>query len=506
MSEETRGRSETSESAIPRAKRRKLVELDDPWDAVLDWELTGQGKALEEQTMKAIAKYYAYHRHQQKKTGRGRRGQLWTDTCKTFGISRSTLGKITRSIKANGSVPKVSHKRPREPLRLNSLDDEKLLEVRSWIYSAAIAGRPYFLNSIIKEVDDKWSIKISKSTMGRILRMKLALRFSKIRSHGTKIQNDRILVLLKTYLQKLEELMPLVKAGQRLLVFTDESYIHPSHAIKQYWFHVQDQDRVFGSPKGRGRRIILVHFGCKEGWIPGGEHVWECTGKETDATGDYHGNVNGEWWMNMFEKVCQQLKDRKKQCIFVMDNAKYHKLVGNPELDAIYWPGRTLSTALKPQLLKYLKDHNIPHENPIKVDDARKLARQHYQKDGLRLVQTARKYGHDILFTPPYWPQLQPIEMAWGQVKNFVARNRKGNDYTVEETLKLVKLGFEQVTPQVWEDMINNALNNGWTIKQEIAHREQLTNLAEDAAAESDDDVEEDLYSGDEDDVYDDEN
>jgi hypothetical protein len=29
--------------------------------------------------------------------------------------------------------------------------------------------------------------------------------------------------------------------------------------------------------------------------------------------------------------------------------------------------------------------------------------------------------GHDILWTPPYTPDLQPIEMYWGLAKNYVA-------------------------------------------------------------------------------------
>ena len=478
-----------------------MVEAENPWDAVADWELTSQGKPLSEQTMRAIARVYAQLRSEQKRVGRGRRSLAWAETCNLFGISNGTLNKIVRSIKKTGSVPKVSTKRPRAAPQLNSLDETQLLQVRCWIYQAAIDGKPYFLSSIVKDVEEKFKIKISKTTMGRILRVKLALRFCKIRSHGTKVENERILFLLKNYLSKLDALKPQIASGKVMLVFTDESYIHPSHAIRRYWYHIEDDDRVFGSPKGRGRRIILVNFGCKEGWIEGGEYVWECTGKETSENGDYHGNVNGEWWTNMFEKVCQQLQARKKKCVFIMDNAKYHKLVGNPELDAKYWPDRGLSGALKDQVMKYLKDHDIPHPKNILAPEAKKLARQHYQKDGLRSVQIARKYGHDILFTPPYWPQLQPIETAWGMVKNYVANNRTGDDYSVAKTLPLVRAGFKSVTPEQWQKMINDAIEYGEGIKKEIAKREQLEALTPEAADDTDDENDSSTYSDDEEDM-----
>lgn len=33
----------------------------------------------------------------------------------------------------------------------------------------------------------------------------------------------------------------------------------------------------------------------------------------------------------------------------------------------------------------------------------------------------ARKHGHEVLYTPPYHPELQPIEMIWGTLKNRIA-------------------------------------------------------------------------------------
>ncbi len=41
----------------------------------------------------------------------------------------------------------------------------------------------------------------------------------------------------------------------------------------------------------------------------------------------------------------------------------------------------------------------------------------------------AKKYGHQVLRTPPYHPELQPIEKCWGIIKNEVARN---SNFTME--------------------------------------------------------------------------
>jgi hypothetical protein len=57
---------------------------------------------------------------------------------------------------------------------------------------------------------------------------------------------------------------------------------------------------------------------------------------------------------------------------------------------------------MKTELTTYLRAH--PSIN-------RTLIRQHFDK-----------HGHQLLYTPPYQPNLQPIEMVWAYTKNYVAR------------------------------------------------------------------------------------
>lgn len=37
------------------------------------------------------------------------------------------------------------------------------------------------------------------------------------------------------------------------------------------------------------------------------------------------------------------------------------------------------------------------------------------------IERLARGKGHEVLFLPPYHPQLSPIELAWGRVKEYAA-------------------------------------------------------------------------------------
>jgi hypothetical protein len=38
-------------------------------------------------------------------------------------------------------------------------------------------------------------------------------------------------------------------------------------------------------------------------------------------------------------------------------------------------------------------------------------------------VDIANEYGHEVLYTPPYHPELQPIELIWGIIKIRIARD-----------------------------------------------------------------------------------
>ena len=59
--------------------------------------------------------------------------------------------------------------------------------------------------------------------------------------------------------------------------------------------------------------------------------------------------------------------------------------------------------------------------------------------------KVARSYGHEVIRTPPYHPELQPIETCWGIVKNHVARNC---DFSMNNLIEQLEFGFEKVTAE----------------------------------------------------------
>ena len=54
------------------------------------------------------------------------------------------------------------------------------------------------------------------------------------------------------------------------------------------------------------------------------------------------------------------------------------------------------------------------------------------------IVLLAKQHGHEVLYTPPYHCDLQPIEMVWSQVKGEV-----GRQYDTATTMQIVKQRLE---------------------------------------------------------------
>ena len=63
----------------------------------------------------------------------------------------------------------------------------------------------------------------------------------------------------------------------------------------------------------------------------------------------------------------------------------------------------------------------------------------------------AANAGHEVLRTPPYHPELQPIETCWGIVKNQVARHC---DFKMVNLVVQIESAFSSVTDKSCKGLI----------------------------------------------------
>jgi len=145
-----------------------------------------------------------------------------------------------------------------------------------------------------------------------------------------------------------------------------------------------------------------------------------------------------------FENFCRWFRDGllphiPAASLIVMDNAPYH----NVYVDGVFYP--TTSTK-KAELQSWLQQHHptMYQEAMIKAE-LLVVCRQLCPKPAYALDRIAEAAGHQILRTPQYHPELQPIENCWAVVKNHCAAKC---DYTMAGLRTHLEDGFEKVTPE----------------------------------------------------------
>jgi len=159
-------------------------------------------------------------------------------------------------------------------------------------------------------------------------------------------------------------------------------------------------------------------------------------------TGDYHDQMNWDNFSKWF--IHQLLPNIPKNSLIVMDNASYHNVLVDDALEA--------SSILKQELRDWLTAHHYDWTSDMLKAELFALCKKFAPIPQFKLDQIVKEYGHTILRTPPYHPELQPIETCWAVVKNHCRNN---SDFTMKGLRKELAIGFDKVTYETCQKIIS---------------------------------------------------
>ena len=129
--------------------------------------------------------------------------------------------------------------------------------------------------------------------------------------------------------------------------------------------------------------------------------------------------------------------------LIIMDNASYHNVLSTSSAPT--------TTCKKEKIRSWLEQQNIPlKEDCLKVELI-DILNKFSPSPTYRLDEIAAEQDHKIIRTPPYHPELQPIEICWGIVKNQIARNC---DFTMENLIVQLKDAFDNVASKTCMGLI----------------------------------------------------
>jgi hypothetical protein len=138
----------------------------------------------------------------------------------------------------------------------------------------------------------------------------------------------------------------------------------------------------------------------------------DAAGGEVNATRDDHGNFAADLFEFWFEALCRTLQSVYGQCPIHMDGAPYHKRRRD----------RPPTAADKVDVIRsWLTEHGAPVLPGDKKHELLARTPAEHMRPRYVSLAIAEEYGHRVLFTPPYHPDLQPIEVTCGVIKNHIA-------------------------------------------------------------------------------------
>jgi hypothetical protein len=339
---------------------------------------------------------------------------------------------------------------------------------------------------IAAELRSRLGAEVHRTTVRRWLRA-LGYRWRDKRYVGgmkPKAKHARIQQFILEYAAALKE----EETGTATIVYMDESYIHTHHAYKKGWFHPSDRN-VQGD--GDGKRLIILHAMTDRGllcvpdavasnWLSEpaltAELVFEEVLEDGQDSSDYHNTITGAkfvaWLRHRLFPTFTELYPGQKMYL-VLDNARYHA----PRDET--WVSCSAAQN-KHELAHLLLDLGVPElitcSHPPRTVPAERFASKVSEggpskKDMVAAVKTwleahpghnrtvveqlMSDRGYSLIYTPPFCPEVQPIELLWAEVKRHVAE-RSTMKRTVLQTREQTEESFQKVTKMFCNSIVKH--------------------------------------------------
>ncbi|CAF4647571.1 unnamed protein product, partial [Rotaria sp. Silwood2] len=339
------------------------------------------------------------------------------------------------------------------------------------------AGITTTVKDIQQTIADTHGTHISYWSIYYLMHDKMKLSYGLLKDATSLTQDPNRLKRIGQFLIKYAAALKLEKKKEAVICYMDESYVTTGHHSHYGWYS-GNEDKDIRTGAGVGKRLILVHAITNDGLL-------HKTGSSSNKTitaeliyeakhpsGDYHSNMDGHnfrlWSNQQLFSAFQAKYGRKKRMILMLDNAPYHKERGD---DYVNIKLMSKSDMIDLLVLKRVKNITIirngypkefqanewkfngpigPYKKELQVymeswikqypELQKTLLEKLFIEKSLDLKVNMPDF-HYLIYTPPYCPQVQPIELVWAYVKAYVAKEFT-TSRTLQQLIKHTKEGF----------------------------------------------------------------
>ncbi|XP_050516569.1 uncharacterized protein LOC126891436 [Diabrotica virgifera virgifera] len=201
--------------------------------------------------------------------------------------------------------------------------------------------------------------------------------------------------------------------------------------------HVEGLSTGLKHPSGKGKRLIVLHIGSKDGFVDNGLLLFE-----SKKTGDYHEDMNSDVFEQWLQRILPTLP---QNAVIVLDNAAYHSRK---------YEKMPTSATRKADIQSWLRQNNIPYTDDMVKAELLALVKNNPIEQNYVVDEMVKLTGRCVLRLPPYHCELNPIELIWTQVKGEVAR--KNSTYKIPDVKVLFNQALSNVTANNWQNAVNH--------------------------------------------------
>jgi transposase len=307
--------------------------------------------------------------------------------------------------------------------------------LRTFVREKNLQGQKIRVDDIQDYLFKEHHIEVPHTTLLYTLK-RFGFTYGQGKCHSAVKEHPRIILARRRYLRRKRANRNPDGTLKQPEVYLDETFLNTHHSYGRTWYFEDDGPWV-NKPIGKGPRRIIVSAITQAGWVDGAQLVFDSKRR----TGDYHGQMN---WDNFSRWVTTQLLPNiPAHSLIILDNAPYH----NALVDDAFPTQRTL----KKDLCEWLEHNGIPWTEDMLKPELFELCQRLATRPEFKLDQLLKPAGHTALRTPPYHPELQPIETCWAVVKNYMADQC---DFTMETFTNELPKAFEKVTTETCQKVI----------------------------------------------------
>jgi len=350
-----------------------------------------------------------------------------------IGIGQRTISTTLSEYRRKGTITSPNRKKVR-PKLTDKVNESGKNAIRRKIHEFWHRREIPTFEKIMASINNDPNLTNFSRSSFQLLLKDLNFVYTKIKRNNALSERGDIVCWRRKYLESIRY----YRNSGRQIYYLDESWISVEETSKSVDTTIQSGQK---NQSAKSKKLIVVHIGSTDGFVDGGLLAFESKDNFSDNNDEMDDDTFYEW----FSSILSLLKDNS---VIVMDTALCHS-VKKHAFPHVSWK--------KDKIIKWLENNGkLIHRPMVKhqlLEEAEQF-RTVYEK--YVIDELANENNKIVLRIPPYHSELNPIELAWSSVKQYVKTNN--TTFKLTDVQKLLHEGVKRVTPQMWKNYVNHVI------------------------------------------------